>query len=82
MPRHAMSHVYVVPKPGLQIVDPAVVRTPARFLPPEGRLVELSHYWTRRIADADVTVGVDPSAAPANPPRKANSNNIPQERRS
>lgn len=77
-----MSHVYVVPKPGLQIVDPAVVRTPARFLSAEGRLVELSHYWTRRVADGDVTVGVDPSAAPATAPRKAATTNSTQERRS
>lgn len=65
-----MSHVYVVPKPGLQIVDPSVVRTPARFLPAEGRLVELSPYWTRRIADEDVTVGTVATPVPTTPPRK------------
>lgn len=41
---------YVKPAEGLSIVDP--VRRDV--LPPEGRHVEASDYWTRRIQDGDV----------------------------
>ena len=56
---------YLIPAPGLKVPDPAVVTTPDRHLPPEGRLVEASGYWQRRINDGDVTVGVPPETLEA-----------------
>ncbi len=46
--------MHITPAPGLQIVDPARAGTPDDFLPPEGREVEPSDYWTRRLRDGDV----------------------------
>ena len=46
-----MSHtIRIKPKAGFQIVDP---ETRDR-LPPEGRTVNDSPYWQRRITDGDV----------------------------
>ena len=54
---------YVVPAEGLMIVDPAQVGTPGKFLPAEGRMVEWSEYWNRRLLQGDV----HEAEAPAHP---------------
>ncbi|PIP02746.1 MAG: DUF2635 domain-containing protein [Zetaproteobacteria bacterium CG23_combo_of_CG06-09_8_20_14_all_54_7] len=41
----------VKPTPGREVPDPEK----GGFLPPEGRAVEATAYWLRRIADGDVT---------------------------
>lgn len=48
--------VYVVPAPGLRVVDP-VTRQP---LPAEGKEVERSSYWIRRLLDGDAIEGSAP----------------------
>lgn len=54
--------MYVIPTEGRQIPDPARGDT----LPPEGRTVEPSQYWQRRVIDGDVTeTSATPAAAPA-----------------
>jgi hypothetical protein len=50
--------IYVIPAAGLSVPDPAFVGTPLRHLPPEGRLVQEAEFWTRRLRDGDVTIGV------------------------
>jgi hypothetical protein len=50
----------VKPVSGRQVPDPEK----GGFLPPEGRAVEATTYWLRRLADGDV-VEVDPEAKPA-----------------
>lgn len=52
--------LYLIPAAGLTVVDPAASEA-ERFLPAEGREVEASDYWHRRLRDGDVT----PGAAPA-----------------
>ena len=51
---------------GAKVPDPAMRGTPAYYLPPEGREVEYSDYWVRRVRDGDVlvmpTAGVDVQA--------------------
>jgi hypothetical protein len=47
--------MYVVPAAGLTIPDPAMQGTPDYYLPPEGREVQPSGYWTRRLIGGDVT---------------------------
>lgn len=54
--------MYLIPKEGLKVPDPAQRGTPGYFLPPEGREVEQSSYWTRRVADGDVIEGTPPAA--------------------
>jgi len=49
-------------KPDLLIPDPAAPAA-QRFLPPEGREVDLDEYWRRRIADGDV-IPVEPAKKP------------------
>ena len=56
--------MFVVPKPGQKIPDPEQFGTPAYYLPPEGREVDASDYWHRRVLDGGVTV-VEPSEPPA-----------------
>lgn len=53
--------MYVKPTEGRTVPDPA--RGDA--LPPEGRPVEPSQYWHRRIADGDVVEAVPQEQAPA-----------------
>lgn len=38
------------PAPGLQVRDPDT----RQLLPPEGRTVEMTPYWVRRLRDGDV----------------------------
>lgn len=54
--------VYIKPAPGMQIVDPAHLNTPAAMLSPEGREVQASDYWYRRLRDGDVVLADPPSA--------------------
>jgi hypothetical protein len=44
--------MFVIPKPDRQVPDPVA----HDYLPPEGREVEKSQYWLRRVNDEDVTV--------------------------
>ena len=57
--------MYVTPKAGLVVIDPARLNTPEDRLPPEGREVgdDNAMYWHRRVLDGDVTAG-EPPAAP------------------
>lgn len=50
----------VKPNAGRQVPDPEK----GGFLPPEGRAVEATTYWLRRLAEGDV-VAVDLDAKPA-----------------
>lgn len=45
--------MYLIPAEGRSVFDP--VRRDN--LPPEGREVEFTQYWQRRVADGDVTEG-------------------------
>jgi hypothetical protein len=47
--------MFVIPAPGLKIPDPAMRGTPDYYLPAEGREVQPSDYWTRRLRDGDVS---------------------------
>lgn len=55
-----MPLIYVIPQEGKTVPDPAQARTPGRHLPLEGRLVEHSDYWQRRVRDGDVVIGMSP----------------------
>ncbi|MCB2190349.1 MAG: DUF2635 domain-containing protein [Deltaproteobacteria bacterium] len=56
------QQVYLVPAPGLTVLDPATYKP----LPAEGAAKPLNNYWRRRIKDRDVTQGRPPVAvAPA-----------------
>lgn len=57
--------IYVVPKPGLRVVDPAT----GQALPPEGGHKPRDTYWMRRLNDGDVTEATPP--AEAKPAKKA-----------
>ena len=60
-----MTTTLVIPAAGLTIVDPAAGQGPEMFLPAEGREVEWSAYWERRLRDGDVTaVGSTPDPEP------------------
>jgi len=48
--------IFVKPKDGYKIFDPVL----KDFLPPEGREVEASEYWTRLDQDHDVTFESEP----------------------
>jgi len=53
--------MYVKPKPGLKVREPAA---PYAVLPPEGKEVpDDDPYWTRRIRSGDVTVEQAPAYA-------------------
>lgn len=52
--------IYVIPQLGMKVPDPAQLTVPDRHLPPEGRLVERSGYWERRLRDGDVSIGTAP----------------------
>lgn len=44
--------MFVKPNPDRQVPDPVK----QDYLPPEGREVENSQYWQRRVQDGDVTI--------------------------
>lgn len=52
--------IYVIPRVGFSIPDPAMAGTPDYRLPAEGREVQPSEYWTRRLRDGDVVEGTPP----------------------
>ena len=52
--------------PDVNVPDPAQQGTPGYWLPAEGREVESSMYWTRRLIDRDV-VEAQPPAEPEAP---------------
>jgi len=51
--------VYLVPAPGLNVIDPAN----GQPLPPEGKEVQDSTYWRRRLVEGDVTEGAPKKTA-------------------
>lgn len=53
--------MYIIPKPGLVVFDPSQMGTPMDRLPPEGREVQPSMYWTRRLIDGDVMLAGAPT---------------------
>lgn len=53
--------MFVIPAPGMKVPDPAMQGTPDYFLPPQGRSVQPSDYWHRRVRDRDVTLGQPPA---------------------
>lgn len=57
--------MFVKPNPGRAVPDPAR----GDDLPPEGREVESSQYWQRRVNDGDV-VEASPEEAPAKAGKK------------
>ena len=52
--------MYLKPNAGLSVLDPAR----GDHLPQEGREVEATQYWQRRLNDGDVTEAAAPAAAP------------------
>lgn len=53
--------MHVKPASGRQVPDPEK----GGFLPPEGREVEATAYWLRRLAEGDAT-----EASPVKPPKE------------
>lgn len=53
--------IHVIPREGVKVPDPEQAGTPGRHLPPEGRTVEPSDFWVRRLQDGDVTLGPVPT---------------------
>jgi hypothetical protein len=51
--------MFLKPTQGTQVPDP----DRGDFLPPEGRSVELTQYWQRRIIDGDVVEASPPTEA-------------------
>jgi len=52
--------MFVIPAPGRQVRDPRKVSEP---LPAQGREVQDSPYWRRRVKEGDVTVQPRPAQA-------------------
>ena len=50
--------------PAVKVPDPAQAGTPGYWLPAEGREIESSLYWTRRLRDGDVIEATAPVALP------------------
>lgn len=48
-----MKTIYVVPRPGLNLRNPA---NPKTFIPQDGTEVPTSMHWTRRQRDGDVII--------------------------
>jgi hypothetical protein len=67
-----MPMIFVVPKTGLMVPDPAM-RGPSRVvrLPAEGKLVEDGAYWQRRLRDGDVELRTAPAASAPESGKKA-----------
>lgn len=53
--------MYLKPNAGRTVPDPAR----GDVLPPEGREIEATQYWQRRLNDGDVQEAAAPAAAPA-----------------
>ncbi len=58
--------MYVIPKSGFKIPDPSL----NDHLPPEGRNVEKTTYWVRRLRDGDVTEKPQPKPQQKNIAKK------------
>lgn len=54
------AKLFVIPASGLQVPDPAASGANV-MLPPEGRSVDASAYWYRRIRHGDVTLREEPA---------------------
>lgn len=54
-----MSSMYLIPAPGRTVRDPKSLEA----LPAEGRAVEMTPFWKRRLADGDVTEGKPPKSS-------------------
>ena len=54
--------MHVKPIPGRQVPDPEK----GGYLPPEGRNVEPTAYWLRRLRDKDVTKEIPKTRNPSN----------------
>lgn len=54
--------MYLKPNAGLNVPDPAR----GDSLPAEGRKVELTQYWQRRLNDGDVSEAAAPAVVPIN----------------
>lgn len=54
--------------PLVNVPDPAYQGTLNYWLPPDGRVVEPSLYWTRRLIDGDVVEVKPTPATAASPP--------------
>jgi len=65
--------MYLKPATGRTVPDPARGDT----LPAQGRAVEPSQYWQRRLIDGDVTEGAPPADAPVATPRHAPTPSTP-----
>jgi hypothetical protein len=53
--------------PDIRVPDPSQQGTPGYWLPGEGREVESSMYWARRLIDGDVVEAPAPAAAASQP---------------
>ena len=58
-----MGVIYVIPASGMLVPDPEAIGSSDQVrLPAQGKEVEDSTYWQRRIACGEVTVGKPPVA--------------------
>lgn len=55
--------MFIVPNHGFSIPEPAMRGTPDYYLPADGREVQESEYWTRRLRDGDVSLAEAPPSA-------------------
>ena len=53
--------------PDLRVPDPSKAGTPDYWLPADGREVEPSFYWARRVRDGDVVEATPPAAEAPTP---------------
>ena len=59
-----MGTIYVIPASGMLVPDPSEVGGSDQVrLPAQGKEVEDSTYWQRRLRDGDVTIGRAPVVA-------------------
>lgn len=57
-----MTKIYVIPKEGMMVPDPQMKGSSTQVrLPSEGKLVDDSTYWQRRLKDGDVAMGKPPA---------------------
>lgn len=54
-----MSSMHLIPASGRTVRDPKSLEA----LPAEGRAVEMTPFWKRRLADGDVTEGKPPKSS-------------------
>jgi hypothetical protein len=59
-----MSKIFVIPSPGIRIPDPATpkgAKSSVAMIPPEGKFVDSSPFWTRREREGDVAITSGPA---------------------